>query len=227
VQRYVIVAAGGAGHRMGISIPKQFILLQEKPIVAHTLLNFHKFDPTLKFIVALPSDSLELWDELAVPHLDGVDVQVADGGNQRFYTVQNAVNAIGTDDGLVAVHDAVRPFTSHALMKRCFETAEKEGSAIPVIRIADSVRAVLSEGSEWRDRNALRAVQTPQCFKLNLLKRAYAQSYSNQFTDDASVVEHMGVRINLVDGEKTNIKITTPEDLAISKAWMLYTSSQN
>jgi 2-C-methyl-D-erythritol 4-phosphate cytidylyltransferase len=226
VQRYVIVAAAGAGHRMGIAIPKQFILLQEKPIVAHTLLNFHKFDSSLKFIVALGNDCRDLWEELAAPYLSYLDIALVDGGNERFYTVKNALAAIEGTDGVVAVHDAVRPFTSHMLMKRCFETAEKESSAIPVIRISDSVRAVLSEGSEWRDRNALRAVQTPQCFKLNLLKRAYEQNYSTLFTDDASVVEHLGVRLTLVDGEKTNIKITTPEDLAISKAWMLYVDSQ-
>lgn len=225
--RYVIVAAGGSGHRMGINIPKQFILLREIPIVAHTLLNFYKFDPTLRFIVALPTDCYDLWNELVAPHIASLDMQLVDGGHQRFYSVQHALNSIESDNALVAVHDAVRPFTSHALMQRCFAAAEKEGSAIPVVKITDSVRAVLGDGSEWRDRNALRGVQTPQCFKLDLLKRAYGQTYSVQFTDDASVVEHLGVRINLVEGEKTNIKITTPEDLALSKAWMMYLASQN
>ena len=184
---------------MGITIPKQFILLQEKPIVAHTLLNYFQFDPALKFVVALGNDCHDLWNELAAPHLTHLDIALVEGGSERFYTVKNALTAIDGDDGVVAVHDGVRPFTSHLLMKRCFETAEKENSAIPVIRISDSVRAVLSEGSEWRDRNALRAVQTPQCFKLNLLKRAYEQNYSTLFTDDASVVEHLGVRLTLVE----------------------------
>ena len=226
MQRYVIVAAGGAGHRMGISIPKQFILLQEKPIVAHTLLNFYRFDNSLQFIVALPKDCYDLWEELVTPHIQELKLTLVDGGDQRFYSVQHAINTISGNDGVVAVHDAVRPFTSHPMIKRCFEFAEKNGSAIPAIPVSDSIREILSDGSEWRDRSRLRAVQTPQCFKLDLLQRAYRQNYSSQFTDDASVVEHLGVRINLVAGENTNLKITTVDDLAWSKAWMMYVDSQ-
>ena len=220
MERYVIVVAGGKGLRMGADIPKQFLPVQGKPLLMHTLSNLHTFDPTMHLILVLPEAQQAYWDSLCHKHSFNVPHTIVKGGGTRFHSVSNGLTSITTDDALVAVHDGVRPFVSHTVIGNCFAAAEKHGAAIPVVPVVETVRK-LGEGnsSVTIDRNALRMVQTPQTFHLSILRAAYAQPYSTHFTDDASVVEAAGYTIALVDGNRENIKITTPFDLQLAE-WL-------
>lgn len=218
-RNWTIIVAGGAGTRMGAQMPKQFIPLDDKPIIVHTLNAFHKADPTMGLVVVLPEAHFETWREIckkyAVP-----EHTLARGGASRFDSVAAGLKSVPQDAKLVGVQDGVRPFASTELIHRCFEQAEREGSAIPVVPAVDSFRQVGEDGYfRVVDRSTLRAVQTPQVFRAELLRRAYAECAGGEgFTDDASVVEALGERVCLVEGERFNIKITTPEDLLIGSA---------
>jgi 2-C-methyl-D-erythritol 4-phosphate cytidylyltransferase len=214
---YAIIVAGGSGERMGAGIPKQFLELAGKPVLMHTIERFKAFDKSIEIITVLPGNQLKYWTELQKKHSFSIPHTIVKGGPSRFFSVRNGLKLVG-ETGLVAIHDGVRPLVSIATIKRCFEAAEKHGNAIPVISPADSLRMVTDQGSIPVNRQHIKQVQTPQVFSAILIKEAYLQEYSTDFTDDATVLEKTGEEIHLVEGNRENIKITTPEDLLISEA---------
>lgn len=212
----VILTAGGIGKRMGGAQPKQFLLLAGEPLLFHTIRRFHAYDPGMQLIVSLPADWISHWEDLCAAHHFAIAHETVEGGKERFHSIQNALSkALGQ---LIAVHDGVRPFPSRETLKRCFETAAREGSAVPVTELKESLREVSPEGSVALIRSRYRAVQTPQVFREDILRRAYLQEFHDGITDDASLVEALGVRIALVTGNDENIKVTNPTDLLLAEA---------
>lgn len=216
MDRSTIIVAGGSGKRMGAAIPKQFLLLRGEPLLFHTLRAFHTFDPHMPLVLVLPADHHTTWEDLCAQHDFAVPHTLVAGGAERFHSTLQGLNTV-LHDGLVAVHDGVRPLVSPALIARCFNAAMVRGAAIPVVPISSSVRRVEGSSSHAVDRSALRAVQTPQCFKVDLLREAFELPYDPAFTDEATLVERLGVNIQLVDGEDHNIKVTTPFDLEVAE----------
>lgn len=215
-QLNVIIVAGGKGLRMGGELPKQFIEIGGKPILMHTIDAFFRFDSWIRIILVLPESHREYWQELCTKYNYDVPHVVTTGGETRFHSVKNGLALV--DDGLVAVHDGARPFASEDLIGRCFLAARDNAAAIPIVDATDSLRQIQEDGSsKIIDRSKIKLVQTPQVFEVELLKKAYEQEFSNIFTDDASVVETLGQKIKLVQGEITNIKVTTPIDLKIGE----------
>ena len=210
----VLIVAGGKGLRMGSDLPKQFLPIGGKPVLMHTIEAFHHFDRTMKIILVLPQEQQTYWQELCAKHSFVIEHTVVDGGETRFHSVKNGLACVNS--GLVGVHDGVRPFVSPEVIKRCYELAAIKKAVIPVIDVVETVRHITETGSETVSRNDYKLVQTPQVFDAELLKQAYAQEYTPFFTDDASVVEAMGVSVCLAEGNRENIKITTPFDLKIS-----------
>lgn len=214
---YAVIVAGGSGKRMGSEVPKQYLELAGKPVLMYTLERFKAFDESIELITVLPENQLRFWADLQKKYSFDIPHTIVKGGRTRFFSVRNGLKFVGTP-GLVAIHDGVRPFVSFDTMKRCFEMAEKLGNATPVIPPSDSLRIITESGSKPLNRLNVRIVQTPQIFSAELIKKAYSQEYLPEFTDDATVVEKTGAKINLVEGNRENIKITTPEDLVISSA---------
>jgi 2-C-methyl-D-erythritol 4-phosphate cytidylyltransferase len=214
---YALIVAGGTGTRMGTEIPKQFLELAGKPVLMHSIERFHAFDKLIKIIVVIPGNQFEFWEELKGKHSFSVSHTLVKGGSSRFFSVKNGLNEVD-DDGYVAIHDGVRPLVSINTIKRCFKTAEGFGNAIPVISPSESVRMITDQGSVPVNRHYLRIIQTPQVFKTSLIKKAYLQDFSTDFTDDAMLLEKSGETIHLVDGNRENIKITNPEDLVMATA---------
>jgi len=214
--KITIIVAGGKGERMQTDIPKQFIEIQGKPILMHTIETFLRFDITMHIIVVLPLSQIDFWKELCIKHAFKVIHQIVAGGQTRFESVKNGLAAIKSP-ACVAVHDGVRPLVSTKTIGRCFEVAETSGNAIPVVDLVDSIRQTTDNGSISVNRMAYKLVQTPQIFDADLLKKAYKQDFSELFTDDASVVENLGTKINLVEGNRENIKITTSFDLLLAE----------
>jgi len=215
---YIIIVAGGKGLRMGSDIPKQFLPIGGKPVLMRTLERFREYSPTLQIILVLPKAQQEYWEKLCQKHNFTVAYQLADGGETRFHSVQHGLALIPDDaEGVVGVHDGVRPFPSIDVIRRCYETAREKKAVIPVIPVVETVRHLKGETSETVPRNDYRLVQTPQTFDIQLLKAANRQPYNDGFTDDASVVEAYGFDITLVEGNRENIKITTPYDLKIAE----------
>ena len=212
----VIIVAGGKGLRMGGDLPKQYIPIQGKPILMRTIEAFYKFDANMQIILVLPADHQSYWSELCSQQSFTINHEVAQGGETRFHSVNNGLQLAKGD--VVGVHDGVRPFVSQKVIECCYKTAEKAGATIPVIPVVESLRFVQKEVSEAVDREAYRLVQTPQVFDIDILRKSYAQDFNPLFTDDASVVEANGYTITLVEGNRENIKITTPFDLKISSA---------
>ena len=220
MKRYLIVVAGGKGQRMGGALPKQFQLLGDRPVIMVTLERLYAIDNTLKFILVLPLEYIALWDELSAKYGFKLPVTVVAGGNTRFHSVQNGLSMIeGDDEALVGVHDAVRPFVSQKVLDDAFREAWINGAAIPMIDVQDSLRQIIGAAgaSQAVPRDRYRLVQTPQVFRLSLLRNAYSQRYVEAFTDDASVVEAMGERVYAVEGTRENIKLTTPFDMMVAK----------
>ena len=215
MELYALIVAGGSGKRMGSDLPKQFLEVAGKPIILHTLEAFQRYDASIRFIVVLPAAHRSLWESIAGEWAS--KVTVVEGGAERFHSVKNGLAAI-EGDGCVAIHDAVRPLVSTSTIEQAVEKARKHGGAIPVVPVVESVREVNAEKSQPFDRNRLRLVQTPQCFDLGTIKAAYARDFSPSFTDDASVYEAAGNTIALTEGNRENIKITTPADLQIAEA---------
>lgn len=215
--KYLIVTAGGAGKRMGSDIPKQFIDLAGKPIILRTIERFLEYDNQLKIILVLPENHFDSWNTICKKHSFKADIQLVIGGDERFYSVKNGLKE-ATEHSLIAIHDAVRPLVSLQTIERCFDMAQKEGAAIPVIIPPESIREEDIHGqSRPLNRDNIRLVQTPQIFRSDILLRAYNSGYSPHFTDDATVVESLGNEISLVEGNTENIKITTPLDLKIAE----------
>ncbi len=217
MKKNVIIVAGGKGLRMGNDLPKQFIPIGGKPVLMRTIEAFYRFDQDINIILVLPVSHQDYWKSLCEEYNFSIEHVIANGGETRFHSVKNGLALVA--DGLVGVQDGVRPFGSVEMIKRCFDAAEEEYPAvIPVIDSTDSLREVVDEDkSRIVDRSKIRLVQTPQVFDVNVLKKAYQTDFKETFTDDASVVEAMGVNVHLVKGEVTNIKITTPLDLKIGE----------
>ncbi len=213
----MIVVAGGKGSRMESTIPKQFMDLAGKPILFHTIEIFRKTIPDIEIILVLPRDQVKRWERLCESREFSIPHTVAFGGSTRFESVSNGLSLI-QEEGLVAVHDAVRPLVRAKTILGVFKEAEMYDNAVPAIPMNDSIRMITTAKSIAVDRTKYCIIQTPQCFLVSLLKRAYTQPYQFHFTDDATVVEALGEKIRLIDGRPENIKITRPADLIIAEA---------
>ena len=212
---YVIIVAGGKGLRMGSDIPKQFLPIGGKPVLMRTLERFREYSETLQIILVLPKAQQDYWHQLCEEYHFNVEYMLADGGETRFHSVQNGLALVPDDaHGVVGVHDGVRPFPSVDVIHNCYETARSAKAVIPVVPVVETLRHI-KEGT--KPRGDYRLVQTPQCFDIQLLKAANQQAYNDGFTDDASVVEAFGFAITLVEGNRENIKITTPYDMKIAE----------
>lgn len=214
--KYALIVAGGKGLRMGTDLPKQFLPIGGKPVLMHTLEAFYRYSSEIQLILVLPHSQQDYWRELCAKYDFTLPHRVADGGETRFHSVKNGL-AVIQEDGLVAVHDGVRPFVSQDVIARCYELAETGKAVVPVVGVVETVRQINENGSVTVDRERYKLVQTPQTFDVGLLKKAYEQSYTSAFTDDASVVEALGVSVCLTDGNRENVKITTPFDLKLAE----------
>lgn len=216
---YIIIVAGGKGLRMGGDLPKQFMPLHGKPVLMHTIERFRSYSDELKIILVLPHEQQDYWRQICQKHNFTVEHTVVDGGQTRFHSSQNGVAAVPDDaTGVIGIHDGVRPFVSEETIARCFEAARQFGAALPVLPVTETLRRVTDDGGYNVQRNDYRTVQTPQTFDAQLLKQAFKQPYSDNFTDDASVVEALGHKVTMVDGNRENIKLTTPFDLVVAEA---------
>ena len=213
---FAIIVAGGSGQRMGASVPKQFLSMNDEIILMKSISAFYKYDSSLQIVVALPESQFSYWESLCKKHNFDIDHSLVNGGETRFHSVKNAIKLI-EGNGVVAVHDGVRPLVSQNTIKQVFEMASINGNAIPYIDVVDSIRLVELGGNLPLDRNNYKLIQTPQAFECSLFKKAYEQEWDDSFTDDASVVEKLGIKINLVPGNLENIKITTQIDLSIAE----------
>ena len=216
--KHVIIVAGGSGSRMQSAVPKQFLLLNGLPVIMHTMLAFYNSDIHPNLILVLHSDFHAYWQQLCSEHSFALPHLLVAGGETRFHSVKNGLDQIKcTDDALIAVHDAVRPLTSGIIIQTSYIHAHEFGNAVTAVKSRDSVRRVIDGKSTSLLRDEIYLVQTPQTFKASLLRKAYEQEYNAKFTDDASVVEEMGIEIQLTEGDHENIKITFPEDIAIAE----------
>ena len=216
-KRGVIIVAGGSGRRMGGALPKQFMMLDNEPILARSINRMHEALPAAEIVVVLPEEHVELWKNIAA-RFDVARHKIALGGKERFHSVKNGLAALSDEVSIVGIHDAVRPLASKKLIIKLFLEAENSTAVIPVVAPIDSYRIVEGDDSRIIDRSALRMVQTPQVFQTEALRKAYEQPFSATFTDDASVMEAAGHKVTLVEGERENIKITTPSDMLIAEA---------
>ena len=214
---YAVIVAGGSGKRMGTVIPKQFIELSGKPVLIHTIERFITYSDSIEIITVLPEDHIKFWSGLLERYSFTFPQTLVTGGRSRFFSVRNGLEYVD-DHGLVAIHDGVRPLVSIETIRRCFETAGKLGNAIPVISSSDTLRMVTETGNEPINRLNIKQVQTPQVFNAGIIKKAYQQDYRPEFTDDATVLEKTGEKINMVEGNRENIKVTNPEDLVIARS---------
>lgn len=217
MSKYALVVAGGKGQRFGSNVPKQFLTLNKLPVLMYSINAFYKYDHKCIIIVCLPKEHIELWQILCKKYHFNIPHKIVTGGETRFHSVKNGLHAISENEGFVAIHDGVRPLVSIDLISKLYEEATKYNSAVPCISLVDSIRKIENKKSFAVDRSLFKAIQTPQCFNLSMLKQAYQQKYNHSFTDDAAVFENMGSEIHLVEGETKNIKITTAEDLAIAE----------
>lgn len=216
---YVIIVAGGKGLRMGADIPKQFLPIGGKPVLMRTIERFREYRCDLSIILVLPEAQQAYWKELCTEYGFDIPHRLANGGSTRFESSKNGIAAIPNgEEGFVAIHDGVRPFVSTDTIARCFEAVEESYAVIPVMPVTDTLRYIDRQGGGKNVlRSDYRTVQTPQVFDLALLRRAFDQPYQDAFTDDASVVESLGCPVAMVEGNRENIKITTPFDIAVAE----------
>ena len=223
MKKYIIVVAGGKGLRMGGDVPKQFQIIGNKPILMVTLERLHAIDPTMQIILVLPADQIEMWKEMCREYEFAVPLLLTQGGATRFHSVQNGLAQVDDmEEALVGVHDGVRPCVSQRVVDDCFREAWIHGAAIPMIDLQDSLRHIVgADGvTEVVPRDRYRLVQTPQVFRLSVLRKAYEQRFVETFTDDASVVEAAGMDVVAVEGNRENIKLTTPYDMLVARTLM-------
>lgn len=218
MQKYAVIVAGGSGTRMQSEFPKQFIELRGLPILMHTINAFH-FDD-IQIILVLPANQIDFWKQLIDKFKYKTPHQIVIGGSARFDSVKNGLSSISSEEGLVAIHDGVRPLIDREIINRSFELAVINGNAIVSIPLKDSIRSIEASRNKQEDRSRFRLIQTPQTFQLNLIKKAFEQPFDPLFTDDASVLEKAGFSIHLIEGSYQNIKITTPEDLLIAESFL-------
>jgi len=220
LKKTAIIVAGGIGIRMNSNIPKQFLLLSGRPLLMHCLDAFFIADAKTELVVVLPEPFVDEWKKLCNLYRFNIKFSVVTGGETRFHSVKNAIPSIA-DDGLVAIHDGVRPLVTPELINLCFDSAIQLGNAVPVVPVNDSIRLIDGNESRPEDRKQIRIVQTPQVFQVLPFKKAYEQAYDVAFTDDATVIERMGEKIHLIVGDPENLKITCPEDLRIAEHLLL------
>lgn len=213
MKKYAVIVAGGKGVRMGTALPKQFLPIAGKPVLYHTIRAFYEAYDDMNIVLVLPEDQLS-YAQIVLQAFEGShpDVTIVPGGATRFHSVQNGLKVV-EEEAIVFVHDGVRPLVSVDLIRSCYEQAVEKGSAIPAVAVSDSIRSVDGDNSTPVDRTKLRAVQTPQTFKTDILLPAFEQEYTDAFTDEATVVEAAGRKVYLIEGDKKNIKLTTPEDM--------------
>ncbi|MCW3085299.1 MAG: 2-C-methyl-D-erythritol 4-phosphate cytidylyltransferase [Bacteroidetes bacterium] len=216
MKKYVIIVAGGSGSRMNSDVPKQFMLIEGKPVLMHTITRFTAAFPEITVILVLAKQLNDEWATLCKKHDFKIPHQLTDGGETRYHSVKNGLELV-PDAVVVGIHDAARPLVSDATIKNTFAAAEERGNATPSVLISDSLRYVKGVENTAVDRNHYHIVQTPQCFHSDLIKKAFLKAYKPEFTDDASVLEAFGEKINLVEGNRENIKITTTMDLVIAE----------
>ncbi len=219
MKRYAILVGGGSGKRMNAGVPKQFLLLNGFPVLMHTLNAFYKSDYAPELVLVLNVHQHQYWEDLCKQFNFAVPHTLVKGGNERFDSVKNGLKVI-KGNALVAVHDAVRPLVSNELICRSFDDAEAYGNSVAAIKSTDSIRQTAEHGTVAVKRDNIYLVQTPQTFSSTLLKKAYAQPWRAEFTDDASVAEKAGSLIHITEGEKRNIKITWPEDIALAEIYL-------
>jgi 2-C-methyl-D-erythritol 4-phosphate cytidylyltransferase len=222
IRKCAIIVAGGTGIRMGVQVPKQFLLLAGKPILMHTIEVFHHFDNSMSIVLVLPSNQHRTWNELCTRHSFGILHQLTNGGETRFDSVKNGL-VYAPENGIIAIHDGVRPLVSPDTIRRCFDAMKINQAVIPVVSVTESVRQRIANNDSIpvnRDDHVL--VQTPQVFDAKTLHEAYQQNFMPEFTDDATVVEKMGIKVQMVEGNFENIKITRPIDLKIAEALYVY-----
>lgn len=219
MKKFVIIVAGGSGSRMGTDVPKQFLELCGKPVLMHTIQVFHDYDPECQLFLVLPPSQQAFWASLCLKHTFTLPHQVVSGGETRFHSVLNGVKLI-QGEGIVFIHDGVRPLVSRETLDRCFKTAQETGNAIPVLPVTESLRKLEGNQNISVDRSRYFSVQTPQTFRSQPIQEAFRQPFDPAFTDDASVVEKAGYPITMVEGNRENIKITTPTDLILAGALM-------
>ncbi|MGE5108444.1 MAG: 2-C-methyl-D-erythritol 4-phosphate cytidylyltransferase [Sphingobacteriales bacterium] len=216
MKTYAVIVAGGTGKRMEKETPKQFLLLKGKPVLYYTIQSFLKAYADLQVILVLPFEYMDMGTEIIDAYFDKKRIQVVAGGETRFHSVKNGLSLI-EEESIIFVHDGVRCLVSTDLIKRCYNAALEQGSAVPVIGCSDSVRMITANGNRLLDRTTIRLVQTPQTFHSKILLAAFKIDYKERFTDEANVAEAFGIAINLIEGEETNIKITKPIDLFLAE----------
>jgi len=216
MKKYAIIVAGGTGTRMQGEVPKQFMLLCGKPVILYSIEAFITFDPAIQIILVIHPDYIELWEKLVAEFKISVPFQLAEGGKTRFDSVKNGLKLIDSA-GFVAIHDAARPVIDKGFLQQIFSAAEQKGSAVPGIALNDTIRRIDGDTSHQLDRTFLRAIQTPQIFRISELQRAYQQLYQPIFTDDASVMQSAGFPVHLANGRSGNIKITHYQDIALAE----------
>ena len=219
MKRYALIVAGGSGTRMGADVPKQFLPVAGQPILMHTINAFYHFDHLLEIIVVLPVSHFSKWTALSLEYDFDVPHRLVAGGSTRFHSVKNGLNTI-EGDGVVAIHDGVRPLVDITIIEESFKRAREDGNAVAAVSLKDSIRKLSDGQTKAVERKDYKAIQTPQTFDLGLIKKAYEIDYVESITDDASVAELAGHQINLIQGSYKNIKITTTEDLIVAEAFM-------
>jgi len=220
MQEYAIIVAGGTGSRMGSDIPKQFLTINGLPVLMHTLKAFRNYSSELSIILVLPADQFDLWQTLCKQYAFHETYNLVKGGKTRFDSVKNGLQSISAENGLVAVHDGVRPVISKKIISESFSHAAEFGSAVTSVSLKDSIRRINNEESNAEDRALFRLIQTPQTFRLIWMRKAFEAPYQSHFTDCASVLESAGYKIQLIEGAYENIKITTPEDLRWAEIYL-------
>ena len=216
MKKYALIVAGGVGKRMGSSVPKQFIPIAGQPILMHTLTAFYRYDHKMEIILVLPHSHFNQWTELSLKYDFDIPHRLVGGGSSRFHSVKNGLDTI--EEGVVAIHDGVRPLVSTDIISASFELAAEKGNAVVAVDLKDSLREMSKNSSKAVDRNRFKIIQTPQTFLVAPLKKAYQVTYTDAITDDASVAEMAGQKINLIEGSYNNLKITTREDIAVAEA---------
>ena len=217
MKKFTLIVAGGSGSRMNTAIPKQFLLLKQKPVLIYTIERFERYDPAIEIILVLPSDQFDYWKQLCNQYGLKIPHRLVAGGSVRFESVKNGLSEIN-EDGIVAIHDGVRPLVSLETIDRCFKMAEAKGNSLPVMPVVESIRVVEGNNNFSVDRERYVDVQTPQVFSVSEIKKAYELGFDSSFTDDAMVLERLGIKINLVEGNRENFKITHASDLIVAEA---------
>ncbi len=216
-KKFAVIVAGGKGTRMGNALPKQFLPLCGKPVLGHSVQVFADTFPGITIILVLPADQLSYAQIVLQSLREPIDAILVKGGETRFHSVQNGLKAID-GEGIVFVHDGARPLITSNLLLRCASQAEQLGSAIPAIPVTESMRIVDGDSSKPVNRDQMRIIQTPQTFRTSIILPAFGQPFDAAFTDEATVVEAFGQKVFLTEGERSNIKVTTPEDMVIGEA---------